>query len=242
MAVVVAHRRGRLHRGQPSPRQRAADHWPVPAVNRDASRSFAGRDSGGRERHERAGREGSTDSAGQRRVAPRIGPDGRTPRRSRCGRDRICCKSPPGCGSVHRGTAAPEQSGVDRIGRATDDGRGNSCDTAPACVPRHDVAHGAEVNLAVRLGAVLAANGAVPAASAPALLIRHDRNPDPKPPICTDYAAAERELVARAPSWLQCSANFTPKNGTAPDSGGFRQPSTSGRGFARQSDVRRVAH
>ena len=33
---------------------------------------------------------------------------------------------------------------VSPTGRAVDDGRGKSCDIAPACVPRHGVVHGAE--------------------------------------------------------------------------------------------------
>ena len=113
-------------------------------VNRDASRCFAGRDSGGRVRHAKAGRDGSPDNAGRRRVVPRLWPDGRNHRRSRCDRDRTGCRSPPGRGSVRRGTAVPGWGRRDRIGRAADDGRGNSCDIAPACVPRHGVVHGAE--------------------------------------------------------------------------------------------------
>jgi len=120
---------------QPSPRHHPADHSPVPVVNRDASRSFAGRDNGGHARHVEADRAGLPDSAGRRHVAPHLWPDGRNLRRSKCGRDRSGCRSPPGRDSVRKETAAPGWGRPDRTGRAADDGRGNSCDTDPACVP-----------------------------------------------------------------------------------------------------------
>jgi transposase len=129
---------------QSSPRHHSTDHSPTAVVNRDASRSFAGRDNGGHARHAEADRGGLPDGVGQRRVVSRLWPDGHNPRRSRCGRDRSGCRSPPGHGNAHRETVAPGWGRADRTGRAADDGRGNNCDTAPACVPRHGVVHGAE--------------------------------------------------------------------------------------------------
>jgi hypothetical protein len=96
MPFVLAHRRRRLRRVRPSPRQHSANHPPVPMVNRDASRSFAGRDNGGPAPHARAGRDGLTGNAGRRHVVRRVEPDGRNHRRSRCGHDRNGCRSPPG--------------------------------------------------------------------------------------------------------------------------------------------------
>jgi hypothetical protein len=129
---------------RPSPRQHSADHPPVPMVNRDASLSFAGRDNGGPARHARVDRDGSIGNAARRRVGRRLWPDQRNRWRSKCGRDRNGCRSPPGRGSVYKGTAVPGWDRLDRIGKAADDERGNSCDIAPACVPRHGVVHGAE--------------------------------------------------------------------------------------------------
>jgi hypothetical protein len=141
---AVAHRRRRLGRLQPSPKQRPADHSPLAMVNRDASRSFAGRVNGERVRHAEVGHDGSPDSADRQRALPYLRPLARTRRRNRCGRDRNGYRSPLGRDSGHRGTAAPGWGRPDRIGRATDDQRDNSCDTAPACVPRHGVVHAAE--------------------------------------------------------------------------------------------------
>jgi hypothetical protein len=129
--------------------RRSADHPPVPLVNRDASRSFAGYDIGERARHAEPGRDGSPDSAGRRHAVPCFWSGGRTHQRSRCAHDRNGCRSPPGCGSRHKETAAPGLGRPDPIGKTADDQRGNNCDIAPACVPRHGVVHGAEANLAV---------------------------------------------------------------------------------------------
>jgi hypothetical protein len=144
MPFVVAHRQRRLRRLQPSPRHHSADHSSVPMVNRDASRSFAGRDIGGPARHVTTGRGGSAGSAGRQRIGPHLSPAGRTRRRSKFVRDHNGCRSPPGYGSAHKGTVAPGWGRPDQLDRAAHDGRGKSCDPAPACVPRHGVAHGAE--------------------------------------------------------------------------------------------------
>lgn len=144
MPFVVAHRQRRLRRLQPSPRHHSADHSPVPMVNRDASRFFAGRDIGGRARHVITGRDGSADSAGRPRVGPRLSPAGRIHRRSKYGRDHNGCRSPPEYDSAHKGTVAPGSGRPDQFDMAAHDGCGKSCDPAPACVPRHGVVHGAE--------------------------------------------------------------------------------------------------
>ena len=142
--VVVAHRRRRLRRLWPSPSRSAADHSPLPVVNRDASHSFAGRDNDGYAQRARVGRAGSLGSAGRRLSVRRLWPDRRSQRRNRCGHDRTGCRSPPECGSGHRRTTAPGWDHPRRTDTAVDDGRDKSCDIAPACVPRHDVVHGAE--------------------------------------------------------------------------------------------------
>ena len=129
---------------RPSPSRNAADHSPRPVVNRDASHSFAGRDNDGCAQRARAGHDGSPGSAGRRHVARHLWPDRRSQRRSRRGPDRSGCRSRLVRGSGHRGTAAPGSDRPRCTDRAVDDGRGKSCDIAPACVPRHGVVHGAE--------------------------------------------------------------------------------------------------
>ena len=155
-----------------SPSRSAADHSPLPVVNRDASHSFAGRDNDGRAQRARAGREGSPGSAGRRLFVRRLWHDGRSQRRNRCGHDRSGCRSPPERGSGHRRTAAPGWDHPRGTDTAVDDGRGKSCDIAPACVPRHGVVHGAEAEPASWLGAVLATNRVAPPPPAPARSIQ----------------------------------------------------------------------
>jgi hypothetical protein len=135
MSFVAAHRRRRPRRWRPSPWRCSADHPPVPVVNRDASRFFAGSDIGEHARHAEPGRDGCPDTAGRRHAVPRLWSGGRTHQRSRCAHDHNDCRSPPGRDSGHKETAAPGRGRPDPIGKIADDQRGNNCDIAPACVP-----------------------------------------------------------------------------------------------------------
>jgi hypothetical protein len=211
---------------RPSPRQHSANHPPVPMVNRDASRSFAGRDNGGPAPHARAGRDGLTGNAGRRHVVRRVEPDGRNHRRSRCGHDRNGCRSPPGRGSVCRGTAVLGWGRPDQIARPADDRRGNSCDTAPACVPRHGVVHGVEA----KPGSWARRRACRQWCGAGGVSTSH-LNPTPSSvPDQGMPLTADAQRLATKPSsaippgvTLRLRAN----DGTAPDLRGFRQPSTA---------------
>ena len=195
---------------QSSPRHRSADHAPVAVVNRDASRSFAGRDNGGHARHAEADRDGSPGSAGRRRVERRFWPDGRTPRRSKYDHDHSGCRSPPERGNARRETAAPGWDRPRCTDRAVDDGRGKSCDIAPACVPRHGVVHGAEAE-----PASWARRRACHLSCGPDTVGASEVNPPPPP------MSRAMRLQPRITLGLHAKVK------TSPDLRGFQPPSTS---------------
>jgi len=208
--VVVAHRRRRLRRLWLSPSRSAADHSPLPVVNRDASHSFAGRDNDGRAQRARAGREGSPGSAGRRLFVRRLWHDGRSQRRNRCGHDRSGCRSPPERGSGHRRTAAPGWDHPRGTDTAVDDGRGKSCDIAPACVPRHGVVHGAEAE-----PASWARRRACHLSCGPDTVGASEVNPPPPP------MSRAMRLQPRITLGLHAKVK------TSPDLRGFQPPSTA---------------
>jgi hypothetical protein len=108
-------------------------HHPAAAVgNPDASRSFAGRDSGRHARHGARARGGSSGSADQRHVALGAGPPGHRSPRSRSGRDRSSCRSAPEPGSARTRTAAPVLPTA--CVRPRMDGVRDEWNSTPACV------------------------------------------------------------------------------------------------------------
>ena len=117
-------------------------------MNPDASLFVAEPDSAGRARHDCADREGSLGNVARMRAVCCIGSPWRSLAHSRCCRDRSTSRSAPGCGSTHKDTDARLHLPV--CLRHTDvDESPHRCDTAPACVPRHGVGHGADTNFQV---------------------------------------------------------------------------------------------
>jgi hypothetical protein len=121
--VARAHRRARRQ-------QIIGWQW----VNRDASLFCCAPGSGPVARHAAAAPTGRSGSAVRRIEATAAGPDRRTLRHSKSGRGRSRCRSPPVCGSLRRGTAAPTPP-RHAMAEHQVDLHHNCRDIGPACVP-----------------------------------------------------------------------------------------------------------
>ena len=147
---VVYHQAIRRRRLQSSPSPLSTDHLPVLWVNRDASRSSTAPDNDAPARHATDGHDGSTDNVVRQRAAPRAALHAHSRRCSKSDHDRTGCKSVSGGRSGDIGTPARRLGRLRPTGLSGGDECSTCCDTPPACVPRHGVAHGAEATCQVR--------------------------------------------------------------------------------------------
>ena len=115
----------------------AVDHRRAPRRNPDASRSRLTRtidaDSGGCAGRERSDRDGSIDSACQRRAGARAAPPARSPRGSRPGRGHSGGTPPPARGSARKGTTG--LSAASTLSANAESAMDTECDGVQYCPP-----------------------------------------------------------------------------------------------------------
>ena len=115
----------------------AVDHRRAPRRNPDASRSRLTRtidaDSGGGAGRARSDRDGSIDSACQRRAGARAAPPARSPRGSRPGRGHSGGTPPPARGSARKGTTG--LSAASTLSANAESAMDTECDAVQYCPP-----------------------------------------------------------------------------------------------------------
>jgi hypothetical protein len=132
--------------------------------NPDASLFFAAPGSGEPDRRACGGHDGLIDSAVRPPVARCAGRPKRILARSKCCRGRNRSRRRPERGNLRRDRSARLHQPVGRPHTDVDEPP-RGWNTAPACVPRHDVGRGAGTNLQVRIGAAPVFRTAVSASS-----------------------------------------------------------------------------
>jgi hypothetical protein len=162
------------------------------------------------------------------------GPAARNLRRNRFGRGRSSRRSRPACGRPRRGTAAPTPP---RHGMAEHqvDLRHDCRDVGPACVPSTDVGHGVEPNRQVQISAPC-----LPLKRGSLTRQRRRVSQRPMPPDASD-PTRHTPIAEPLISEISNRTSHQAVRYRAPDSRGFRQPSTGGK-FSLHNAGQKVAN
>jgi hypothetical protein len=211
---------GSLRRSHPPASQAPADHPPAAGVNPDASLFYRAPGSGLVERRGGVAPMDHFGSAVRPTGPPGAEPAARNPRRNRLGRGRSSYRSRPACGSPRRGTAAPTPPRHATPTRRMDE-RHDCQDIGSAYVP------GTVWGTASSLTAKFRSRRRACLSTEPNLT-HHRRRvslPPPMPPGTRDRTRAHvpRQTISFR---ISNQAPLQAIKYLAPDSRGFRQPST----------------